>query len=62
MSDDTCYSLSKDYINEGYILKKKYIIWEIYYCEKGEKNYIKKFWNESKACDFFYNLIKDLIN
>ncbi len=55
--DNECYSLIKDYVNEGYILKRKYLVWTIYYCEKGKKNYIKCFFSESKACDFFYRLI-----
>ena len=48
------YSLDGGLPNEAYCLEKTDDGWQTYYSERGCKTGVKKFSNESDACDDFY--------
>ena len=51
------YYLEGGLPNEAYCLNKNRNIWEVYYSERGIKNGLKVFDNESDACKFLYSLL-----
>lgn len=46
------YSLNGGYLEDGICLSPNKDIWEVYYCERGHKNVIGMFFNESDACEY----------
>lgn len=48
------YCLNGGYLEDGICLSKSNDIWEIYYCERGAKNVIGVFLNESDACEYMF--------
>jgi hypothetical protein len=36
-------------------------LWEVYYCERGEKVNEKSFLSEEEACEYLYNWIKKVM-
>ena len=56
------YSINGNLCSDTYILNKVYDCWECYYFdEKGNVNDYQRFNNESDACIYFYNELKDEI-
>lgn len=43
--------------NEQYVLSQEGDDWEVYYSERGTKSGLKKFPDESSACEYFLNLL-----
>ena len=52
------YNFKEEYPNESYCIIKKGFFWEVYYSERGNKNELRIFFSESKACKYFIKLIK----
>ena len=52
------YSLTGGLPNEAYCLDGTGAGWQVYYSERGNKNSIASFDNESEACQFFLELIR----
>ena len=53
------YSILKGgFPNEQYCLTNENDEWEVYYSERGRKSEVKKFENESDACEYFFNKLK----
>lgn len=51
------YCLDGGFQSEAYCLAQSGQNWEVYYSERGQKSNLKTFYNESSACEYFYNLI-----
>ncbi len=51
------YSLTGGFPNEAYCLDGSGGGWRVYYSERGNKNSLASFANESEACQFFLNVI-----
>lgn len=52
------YNLQGGLPNESLCLNYDNPYWEVYYSERGQKRDLKKFLNESEACDYFYSIVK----
>lgn len=54
------YGSTNDSDKVAMIIKSKegFVIYEIYYKEKGEKHSIRTYSDEDDACKFFYNKLK----
>ena len=48
---------SVEYPNEAYSIFWNGSEWEVYYSERGQKRGIKKFFDESEACEYFLKQI-----
>lgn len=48
------YSLTSKYLEDGICLSKSEDAWNVYYCERGTKNVIGTFLNESDAYEFMF--------
>lgn len=48
------YSLTREYLEDGFCLSKSDNFWNVYYCERGTKNIIGTFLNESDACEYMF--------
>ena len=44
---------------EGYILERVGARWTVFYFERGDTRDVANFENESDACDFFYQRMKE---
>ena len=55
------YSLKGGLPNEAFCISEYSNMWEIYYSERGIKTGLKKFSNESDACDYFFSWIKRIL-
>ena len=53
------FSLEGGLPNEAYCLNKTKDCWEVYYSERGRKTGLKKFTNESDACQYLYEVLVD---
>lgn len=53
------YSLEGGFPVEAYVLNQSGNHWEVYYSERGYKNALEVFDNESDACENIYPKIKD---
>lgn len=53
------YTFNKDYDDEKLCLNKTLMGWEVYHCERGEKNDTKLFNNEDDACEY---MLERLLN
>ena len=51
------YYIGEGFPNEAYCLNKRNDEIEVYYSERGKKRGIKKFLDESKACEHFLKQI-----
>lgn len=58
--DPRKYSFFENNDGDCMVLLHKKMYWEIYYTERGEIFDKKIFLSENKACNFFYNLVKDM--
>lgn len=55
------YSInSVEYPNEAYVIFFNGTEWEVYYSERGKKRGLKKFVNETEACEYFLKQISRL--
>lgn len=53
------YSLSEEFADEAFCIhrSKERELWEVYYCERGEKSNLRTFKSEDEACEWFYHFI-----
>ena len=51
------YALSGASIDEAYVLSVEGAEWMVYYSERGLKSGLRRFKEESEACDYIYELI-----
>ena len=51
------YSLNGGFPNEAYCIDNLGDAWEVYYSERGSKMGLKKFNDESDACEYLYKLL-----
>ena len=58
--DPRVYSFSKNNKGDCMVLLHGKVYWEIYYTERGEIFDRKLFISEKKACEVFYELVKDM--
>jgi hypothetical protein len=57
---DADYSLSRDKRPyEGYILEKSDVWWKVLFSDRGALREIASFANETDACIFFYQKLRD---
>ncbi len=54
------YSLVGGIYNDRYYIEEVYGTWELYYCERGKRYNEKHFSLEEDACEYFYNIIKNI--
>lgn len=55
------YSInSVEYPNEAYVIIFNGTEWEVYYSERGKKRGLKKYLDESEACERFMNQISKI--
>lgn len=55
---NSVYSInSVEYPNEAYVIIFNGTEWEVYYSERGKKRGLKKYLDESEACERFINQI-----
>ncbi len=55
------YSLDGGLPHDKCCLSKTELGWEVYYSERGSKFDVEIFHSENKACDRFYEKIKDIM-
>lgn len=51
---------SVEYPNEAYVIIFNGTEWEVYYSERGKKRGLKKYLDESEACERFMNQISKI--
>lgn len=54
------YNLQGCYTEEGFGLAKSENLWQVYYCERGNKRTVGMFTTESDACEFMLCVHKQI--
>lgn len=54
------YSLQADnYVDDGFGFRNNNGIWEVYYCERGDKNILGMFYSENGAYEYMNCIFKE---